>query len=224
MALRIRLTLIILCTGLLSHAQLQVALFGGPQATSAHYTVKDTKQPTDFKYGVMAGAGLKVAFENQLYFFPAMYYSLKGYKVTLNNPAFPPTEYAKNNNTTIHTIEIAPLLQVDFSKKPSHLFVRFGPSVDFAIMGREKFDTADNGHTGTIDRNMVFSFDEYGRFTASGIIHFGYETKKGFMIFAHYAYGIGSLNNADDGPTILHRIFGLSVGWLITPKPKVRRR
>lgn len=224
MALRIRLTLIIICISLFSRAQLQIALFGGPQATSAHYTVRDIKQPNDYKLGVMAGAGLKVEFENQLYFFPAMYYSLKGYKVTLNDPAFPPTEYAKNNNTTIHTIEIAPLLQVDFSKKPSHFFVRFGPAIDFAIKGREKFDTANNGHTGTIDRDMVFSFDEYGRYTASGNIHFGYETQKGFMIFAHYAHGIGSLNNNDGGPVILHRIFGLSVGWLITPKPKVRKR
>ena len=34
----------------------------------------------------------KVVFDNQFFFYPSIYYSLKGYKVTLKDPAFPPTE------------------------------------------------------------------------------------------------------------------------------------
>ncbi len=202
-----------------SHGQVKFAAFAGPQATSARYTVRDMKQPTDFKAGVMAGLGLKVPFDHQLYFFPSIYYSLKGYKVTLNSPAFPPTQLAKNNNTSLHTIEVAPLFQIDFTTQPSHFFVRFGPAVDFAISGKEKFDTVSaTGVPGQVKRSMLFSFGDYGRYTASGNAHFGYETSKGLMIFVWYAHGIGSLNNADDGPHILHRIIGLSAGWYFAEK------
>lgn len=201
-------------TFMAAKAQVKIAAFAGAQATSAHYVINDASQPHDYKLGVMAGLGAKVPFDGNLFFFPAIYYSLKGYKVTFNSPSFPPTEVARNNNTTIHTIEIAPLFQVDFSKKPNHAFVRFGPSVDYAVSGTETFDTASTGgQSGAVKRPMVFSFGDYGRYTAAGNLHLGYETSKGFMVFAYYGLGIGSMNNADNGPRILHRIAGLSLGW-----------
>lgn len=195
-------------------AQVELALFAGPQATSANYKVKGNQQPASYKIGAIAGAGLKVPFEHPLYFFPAVYYSLKGYKVTLKDPSFPPTELAINNNVTVHTLEISPLFHFDFSKKPSHLFIRFGPAVDFAFTGREKFDTlSPAGGVGRVVRPMVFSFGDYGRFTASGNLHLGYESGDGWMVFGFYAHGFGSMNNADGGPKILHRIMGLNFGW-----------
>ena len=202
-------------------AQVQFAPFAGLQSTSANYKVRDNKQTTDRKLGFILGAGIKVPFENNLYFFPSVYYSLKGYKVTLKDPSFPPTELAINNNVTVHTLEISPLFHFDFSKKPSHLFIRFGPAVDFAFTGRERFDTlSPTGSVGRVVRPMVFSFGDYGRFTASGNLHLGYESGDGWMIFGFYAHGFGSMNNADGGPKILHRIMGLNFGWYMGRKKK----
>jgi len=198
-------------------AQVRLAVFAGPQATSARYTVTidKIKQPAQFKYGLMGGVAAKVVFDNQLYFFPAIYYSHKGYKVTLKTPAFPPTEYATNNNTSIHTVEVAALLHYEFTKNPSHFFVRFGPAVDFAYSGRERFDTISvSGEKASIDRKMVFSFGDYSWFSAQAALHFGYESGKGLMLFAFYEHGFGSMNNADRGPKIFHRIVGVSFGWL----------
>jgi hypothetical protein len=215
MKLKFAVTALVIHIVLISNAQVRIAAYAGPQATSARYMVNEKKQPTSAKFGLMAGASAKVPFDNQLYFFPSIYYSLKGYKVELNDPAFPPTQFAKNNNTTLHTLAIAPLFQVDLTKNLSHPFIRFGPSVDFAFSGREQFDTVSrNGVTGAVDRPMVFSFGDYGRITAQAIIHLGYQTESGLMIFGFYEHGIGSLNNADYGPRILHRIAGISVGWL----------
>ena len=206
---------IFLCFGVVSSqfsfSQVKLAVFGGPQMTTVKYKVNEEKQPTDFKPGVQLGATLKVPFDNQLYFGPAVYYSMKGYKVTLNTPSFPPSELAINNETTLHTIEFAPLLHFDFSKQPSHFFVKLGPAIDFNISGKEKFDTI--GGEAPVERSMKFSFTEYGRVTAQGIVHIGFESNKGYMVFAHYAEGLGGLNNADNGPTIKHRIVGLSFGW-----------
>ena len=220
---RFSILLVIVLFSFQTNAQVQFAFFGGAQATSAHYLVKDSKQPTQFKFGTMGGVAVKVEFDNQLYFFPAIFYSLKGYKVTLNAPAFPPTEFAKHNEVQVHTVEVAPLLQIDFNKKLSHLFVRFGPSVDYGYYGTEKFDTVSTPVTnGSIYRRMVFDFTEYGHFTAQANLHFGYETGKGLMFFAFYQHGFGSMNNHDGGPKIFHRIVGISAGWLFGHNPLVK--
>lgn len=205
-----------------SNAQVQFACFAGAQATSARYLVNGIKQPTQYKPGTMAGVAAKVEFDNQLYFFPAVYYMLKGYKATLKNPAFPPSELATGVDATVHTIEVAPLFHIDFSKKISHFFVRFGPSVDYAYYGKEAIDTVSVSGVGTrVYRPMVFAFTEYGHFTAQANLHFGYETGKGLMAFAFYEHGFGSMNNHDGGPKIFHRIIGLSVGWLFGKNPLV---
>lgn len=200
-------------------SQVSHAIFGGPQLTTAKYKVNEKKQPTEFKTGFQLGATIKVPFENNLYFGPAVYYSMKGYKVTLNDPSFPPTEVATNNETTIHTLEIAPLLHLDFSNQPSHFFIKFGPAIDIAFSGKEKFDTI--GGSKPIERSMLFSYTSYGRFTAQGILHLGYQSSNGLMVFAHYAEGLGGLNNADNGPTIKHRIIGLSLGWFFNKNKNV---
>lgn len=205
-----------------THAQVQFAGFAGPQASSARYLVRDARQPTQYKFGGMAGVAAKVEFDNQLYFFPSVFYTLKGYKVTLKNSAFPPTELATNNNVSVHTVEIAPLFHFDFNRKLAHFFVRFGPSVDVAIAGREKFDTVSTaGNKASVNRPMKFAFTEYGRFTAQANLHFGYETGNGLMMFAFYQRGFGSMNNHDGGPKIFHRILGVSVGWLFGHNPLV---
>lgn len=190
-------------------AQNHFLFFAGPQATSARYKIKDQKQETGYKFGFQAGVGWKIPFDINLFFAPAIYYNLKGYKVTLKDPAFPPSLFAKNNNTTLHSIDFMPMLQLDFGAQPAHLFLKVGAGMDFVFSGREKFDLTTGE---SIDRKMVFSFGDYGRYTSNAVVHFGYETVGRIMIFGHYTYGLGSLNNADKGPVIRHRIMGVSVG------------
>jgi hypothetical protein len=201
---------VIICTSLKAQKP-TFGIFGGPQVSAAKYKIRSVKQETDFVTGAQAGVTLKIPFEANLYFSPAFYYSHKGYKVTFNAPASPPDSLAINNRTSIHTMELAPLLHFDFSNKPSHFFVRLGPAIDFALSGREEFDTREGKQ---VKRKMLFSItNHYGPFTAQGILHFGYESEKGLVVFAHYAEGMGSLNNTDRGPLIKHRIAGVSLGW-----------
>jgi len=211
----------LLLTSCLAVAQVQWVPFAGVQSTSTHYLVRDSKQEATAKTGVMAGLGLKVPFDNQLFFFPSVYYSLKGYKVALKDSSFPPSPLAVNNNTTIHTIEICPMFQVDFNKKPRHMFVRFGPAVDIAISGKETFDTVSADRRGNVSRPMTFAYTEYGRFSASANLHLGYESARGWLLYAYYNHGIGSMNNADRGPKIFHRIYGISFGWLLGHNPLI---
>ena len=196
-------------------SQVRIGVIIGPQATSANYKIKEEKQPTEYKMGGQAGITAKIPVEFQLYFAPSVYYSLKGYKVKLNHPSFPPGEDAISNNVSVHAIEIAPLFHFDLSKKAAHPFIQFGPAIDIAFYGKEEI-VLKNGDK--VDRNMKFNFGEYGRFTSLVIGRLGYEMQNGFFFFGHITYGLGSMNNADNGPKIRHRIFGVSVGKYLKGK------
>ncbi len=199
--------LLLFCVPAIS--QVKLGVFAGPQLTTSRYTIKSVKQITDYKVGWEAGVTAKIPFDTRLYFAPALYYSLKGYKVNFNAPSLPPDSNAINNNTQIHTLVAAPLLHFDLTNHPAHFFIQFGPALDFVLAGKEKFDLNSGAH---INRSMSFSFTDYGYVTASAVLHFGYETENGLLIFAHYTYGLGNANNADLGPQIQHRDFGISIG------------
>src|SRR6476661_4219758 len=106
----------------------QFGIFGGPHISSSTYSISSATQPTDSKVGFHIGAGYKIPFEGILFFSPAISYAVRGYKVQFNQPSFPPDLLATDNDVTFHEINVDPLLQFDLSKKPSHPFIRVGPS------------------------------------------------------------------------------------------------
>jgi hypothetical protein len=190
------------------NGQIQVGLFAGPQITGVNYKANEKKQESELKIGINIGAQLKVPFENKLSFAPSFMYNLRGYKVKFNSISFPPDSSAIDNNTSFHTVELAFLLQLDFNTDPGHAFIRFGPSLDFALFGNEKYNTANS----SVDRNMKFGFGDYGHYLASAIVQFGYEFANGAFLYGHYNYGLTSMNNADRGPKIGNRAAGITIG------------
>ena len=193
----------------------EFGIFAGPQITTAEYKVNGQKQPANNKTGFQAGVLLKVPFDNHLFFSPNVYYSLKGYDVELKEGSFPPSTLAKDNNTTIHTLEVGGFLQYDFSTNPGSFFIKAGPAFDYIFSGKETFTLVDET---VVNQPMKFSYGDYGRITASLNLQFGYETPGRYMFFVHYAHGWGSMNNADNGPKIKHRILGLSVGKYLSKR------
>lgn len=199
----------LLLSVLSASSQVEVGIFAGPQMTSVSYYIQGVYQKKESKTGFQAGVAMKVPFENNLYFVPMGFYSMKGYKVSFNRFVYPPDPNAIDNNTTIHCFELAALLQYDFGKNPGHFFIKAGPSLDFQLFGKEKFNLSGGG---SVDRKMKFGPGEYGSYSANLLGHFGYETASGFMIFAQYTHGAASINNHDGGPAIRHRAYGISIG------------
>ena len=196
-------------------SQTKFDIFAGPQATTASYSIAGIKQPTQSKFGFLAGFGCKIPFESHLFFSPAAFYSLKGYKVQFNRYTFPPDTTAVDNNTTIHTFELAFLLQFDFGKQPSHVFLKLGPSLDFQLIGKERFNLKAGG---TVDQSMNYDFTAYGHYSANMLLQLGYEMAGGFTIAGQYTLGLANLSNADNGPTIKHRAYGITVGKYFNKK------
>lgn len=203
------LSVITLCLTLSASSQAEFGIFAGPQMMSARYDISGTKQKTEYKYGFQLGGMMKVPFEGKLYFAPAVFYSMKGYKVTFSKFVYPPDPAAINNDVSLHNFEVAPLLQYDFGDNPGHFFIKAGPSIEVQLFGKEKF-TKLTGEQ--VSRNMKFSYADYGRFGASLLGQFGYESASGLTVFAQYTFGVGSVSNTDGGPSIRHRVFGISIG------------
>jgi len=190
-------------------SQNRVAIFAGPQASTANYSIQNQKQDTKMKYGFNAGVAMKVPFDGFLYFAPAAFYSMKGYDVTYNLYNSLPDINATDNSTRFHSFEIAALLQFDLSPNPNHIFIKAGPSLDFMISATEKFNLISGG---SVSRTMKFGPGEYGRYSANLLAQLGYETANGFLIFAQFTHSPANLSNRDGGPSIKHKVFGLSVG------------
>jgi len=191
------------------NSQIKYGVFAGPQITDVRYIIKDKKQESSLKFGVNAGFQMKVPFDGRLSFAPSIMYNLRGYKVKFDSPVFPPDSTAVDNNTRFHTIELGFLLQHDFNLEDDHFFIRFGPSLDFALFGNEKFTTNTNTK---VDRSMKFGFGDYGHYLASAIIQFGCERKNGLFFYAYYNYSLTTMNNADNGPGIGNRAAGITIG------------
>lgn len=211
---RISLLFLFFVSVLAAQAQPEFGVIAGGQTTWAGYSTPEinlgkTKQKTDMKFGFQAGATARMQFEGKLYFAPAVFYSMKGYKVTLTRPSLPPDSFAVDNDVTLHTFELAPLLQYNFSEDEDHFFIKAGPSIDVQLFGKEKFNRS-NGDP--VNRNMKFSYGDYGRFGANLLLHVGYETSSGLIIFAHYTHGVGSIVNTENGARVVHRAAGISVG------------
>lgn len=208
----------IFCCNTIFSQQVQFQIFGGAHISSTDYSINGVNQPTDTKMGFHLGAAYKIPFEGILSFSPAISYAMRGYKVQFNQPSYPPDLLAIDNNTTFHEIDVDPLLQFDLSKKPSHLFIRVGPSFNFILVGNEQYNLATGE---SIDRSMKFSTtNNYGRYNASLTGQFGFETAKGFTIHAYYLRGMISMNNEEQGPSIYNSMYGLTLGKFLRSKKK----
>jgi Outer membrane protein beta-barrel domain len=206
--MKILFSAIVLLASFSLKSQIQFGGFAGPQITDARIVIKDKRQESSIKIGGTAGLQLKVPFEGRLSFAPFIAYNLRGYNVKFSSPAFPPDPTATDNDTRFHTVEVGFLFQHDFNLEPGHVFIRFGPSLDFALIGNEKFNTPN----GMVDRKMKFSFGDYGHYLASAILQIGFETKNGIYFYGHYNYSLTTMNNADNGASIGNRAAGISIG------------
>ena len=202
------------CDSIYSQAEFQI--FAGPHISSTNYSIKSVTQPTDSKVGFHFGAGYKITFDGILFFSPSISYAMRGYKVQFNQPSYPPDLLAIDNNTTFHEIDVEPLLQFDLSKKANHPFIKVGPSFNFILWGKESYNLATGE---SIDRNLKLSTtNNYGRYNASLVGQFGFETSKGLIIYAYYLRGLISMNNEEQGPSIYNSMYGITLGKFLRSK------
>jgi len=197
-------------------AQVEFGIFGGANASTASYSIKGHEQITKYKYGFHLGVGYKIPFDNHLFFSPAIILRTLGYKVAFNQPSFPPDLLASDNNTTFKEADVDILLQYDLSKKSHTFFFKAGPSFNFILFGKEKYNLVTGEY---VNRSMKFSvINGYSRYNVSAVVQFGFQTATGFVVYANYMHELLSMDNEEQGPTIQNSLMSITVGKILRHK------
>jgi len=192
-----------------------LGITGGIQFPGARYEIFNKPQLTQRIIGYQAGIQMKIPFDVNLYFVPAIRFQQRGFDVQLNTPNSLPDSAAIDNQVRMQTIEMAVYLQYDLGKNPTHAFIRLGPSLEGYFSGTEQF-LKNNGEL--VKRPLSFARGNYGRYAANLLSEFGVETRSGWFVYAFYAHGVANISNRDLGPTINPRSFGINIGKFLNSK------
>lgn len=188
----------------------QKAVFGVTAgATLAKIHLKDgsSNYSPDSRVGLTAGILADIPIADNFSFQPAINYVQKGAKTE---------EQDYESKLTLHYAEIP----LNFLFKPEmanlQFFVGAGPSIAFALSGKEK--EKYNGDTDTYKIKFGDDPDEHDMRRADIGANFvaGIETKSGFIAAFNFNHGLSNLvpGGSDDG-SIKNRYFGLRIGFLL---------
>jgi len=190
----------------ITFSQTQYAIRGGYNLSTAKVKDFRIEQPTGYKSGFNLGIQAKIPFEPPIYFSPFISYSLRGYSINPLIDSLPEIE------TSIHYIDIAPLLSYDIKTgSGNHFTITAGPLAGIAFSGTEK--STANGHT--TSSKMTFSLSgNYSYIDMAMYGSLGYHFNKIF-IEAAYQHGFVSINNEQerDGRKIENRLFSFNIGY-----------
>lgn len=180
-------------------------------ATLANLHVKEgsTNYSPDSKVGVTIGILTDIPIADNFSFQPAINYVQKGAKT--EEP-----DFNFESKLTVHYAEIP----LNFLFKPEmtnlQLFVGAGPSIAFALSGKEKEN--DNGVRATYTYEFGNDPNDHDMRRADIGANFfaGIETKSGFMLAVNYNLGLSDLTpgGGDDG-SVKNRYLGLKIGFLL---------
>jgi hypothetical protein len=194
--------LLLLCISLNSNSQKFYSGIGlGAQMTTASY--KDTsniKKTTTFRPGGRLYYMGRINIENNMSFTPELSYTMKGFRV--KNPI---TGIAEQE-IIIHYIEFMFLQELSFYEK---YFVKFGPSISAAFLGRDKQLSSTNLRS---NNPLPFNFDAWGRF--EGVMNLGIGTRlnNGLSLELRASKSISNIYDGDSGPKVKNLLVGISIG------------
>jgi hypothetical protein len=194
----------------------QKTMFGvsaGVSLANTHIKANGISVSGDNKIGLTAGVVADVPFAQNFSFQPALNYVQKGSKVKMSDINY-------ESKLTLHYIEIPLNVLFKPEMQKAQFFVGAGPSIAFAMSGKEKEE--DNGSTTTYkykfgnnpDEDDLKALDFGANFIA------GIETKMGFLVAINYNLGLSNLapgSSSEDG-TIKNRYFGFKIGYMFKGK------
>jgi len=183
---------------------------GGLALANMHLKSEGFSVSPGNKAGLTAGVLVDVPLSGNFSFQPALNYVQKGYKMS---------EADYKDKLTINYVE----LPLNFLFKPNmpqvHFFVGAGPSIAYALSGKEKED--DAGRISTYKFKFGNNPDEHDLKALDLGANFitGIETKSGFLVAINYNLGLSNVapGSSSDG-TSRNRYFGFKSGYLIKGK------
>ncbi len=194
--------LLLFSIGINSNAQKYYSGIGiGAQMTTATYKdTSNTKKTTSFRPGGRLYYMGRINIENNMSFTPELSYTMKGFRV--KNPV---TGIAEQE-VIIHYLEFMFLQELSFYEK---YFVKFGPSISAAFLGRDKQLSSSNLRS---NNPLPFNFDAWGRF--EGVMNLGVGARfgGGYSLELRGSKSISNIFDGDNGPKVKNLLLGISIG------------
>lgn len=191
----------------------QKAIFGitaGASLANTQLKAEGITISAESKIGLTAGIIADIPIADNFSLQPALNFLQKGYKVSEDN---------YTDKLTLNYIELPLNVLFKPEMQKVQLFVGAGPSVAYALSGKEKEE--DNGSTETYKYKFGNNPDEHDmkRLEIGANFIAGVETKTGFLVALNYNLGLSNVGpgDSDDG-TIKNRYFGFKVGYLLKQK------
>jgi hypothetical protein len=189
-----------------SLAQTDFAISAGYNHNTARIKQLNTKQPTAYVPGFNIGLRVKTGFEPPLHFVGMLSYNRRGFILDL------PGNDTTRLETSIHYVDLAPMLNYDFAVGTSNKFSLIaGPVLGIALSGKQKYTI--NEMTSTSPMKFSIS-NNYGLFNVGILTGLSYQFNKIF-IEGTYHIGVTSINNNEefDNTNIKNRGFALNIGY-----------
>ena len=167
----------------------------------------------DSKIGFTAGVFADVALSENFSLQPALNYVQKGSKNEISDMNY-------ESKLTLGYIELPLNLLYKPEMQKLGFFVGVGPSIAYALSGKEK--EKDNGVNTTYTYKFGNNPDEHDLKTLDFGANFltGIETPGGFLVALNYNLGLSNLapgSSSDDG-TIKSNYFGFKIGYKLKGK------
>jgi hypothetical protein len=177
----------------------------GYNYTFAKVNYTNEKQPVAAKHGFGIAGTVKVPFEGMLNFSPYVGYNMKGFIVKPKNGPI------KEQNFTLHYIDIAPVLSLDIPAGGNTFVIQGGPILGLTRFGKLKTTTTANV---TTSEKIAFGYGGYGWFDLGLTTGMGFHFNKRFIEII-YTPSLTNINNnvETDGINIRNRMFSLNFGY-----------
>lgn len=167
---------------------------------------------TDSRVGVDVGLMLNLEVAPGLSLQPELHYVQKGYQLDFELLGF-----TVDATTTYHYLEVPLLIRYSVGQEAIKFYLNAGPSLGYAVAGREKGDVDGQ----SVDEDIDFEDYELKRTDLSVVAGGGLAIDVGqgatLLMDARYIYGLTNLDDSGEGDiSERNRGLGLGLGVLIS--------
>ena len=186
-------------------------------AVIANYKFKmaDVSFSQKSKIGITAGVLANIPFNKQFSIQPAVNFVQKGTKIENTDGTF-----TDKSTTTVNCIEVPLNFLYNVSgKNGGNFFIGAGPSIVFAISGKDKYDDGTNVTSDKLKFGNGEDDDLKGMDLGANFIT-GYNFKNGFLFSVNYNLGLSNLvpGESSSDYSAKSSYFGLKLGYVLNSR------
>lgn len=204
------------CTSLLHAQNASVGFTAGASFASYRIKAAGFNVGADTKIGLTGGILVDVPFSKNFSFQPAFNFVQKGTQYKYSDQGF-----SEESKTTVNCLEIPLNFLYNYNVSNGTFFVGAGPSVAFAISGKEKYKDPTTSYEEDISFGNDPNNDDMKGFEVGANMLGGYRMSNGFLVSLGFNAGLSDLipGGSDEG-TVKSNYFSVKIGYMLNSTKK----